>query len=155
MKDLQAKGLCEKEGSMALTVQQIREILDNNFLNPKTPQSLLKNNQQGIQEGDAQQIHPLFDTPGTFGPVSDIVNYIYKHPSDTSSNFYSQPNPNWRDTSIWYTKTYCGINRDRNFMKDIKQKIKVKLPKGILTNHSGRKTAAQILQDVDISEDAL
>ncbi|CAG8830134.1 6318_t:CDS:2, partial [Gigaspora rosea] len=42
-----------------------------------------------------------------------------------------------------------------NFMKDIGQKIKVKLPEGILTNHTGRKTAAQILQDADVSEDAI
>ncbi|CAG8806095.1 4248_t:CDS:2, partial [Gigaspora margarita] len=33
--------------------------------------------------------------------------------------------------------------------------IKVKLPDGALTNHSGRKTTAQILQDTNISEDAI
>ncbi|CAG8806189.1 28485_t:CDS:2, partial [Racocetra persica] len=136
---LHEKGLGKKEESMALTVQQVREILDDKFLNPKTPQSLLYRVFFRIQGDDVQQIHLLSDSPCTFGPVSDLVNYISKHPSDAPSNFYLHPNLNWI----------------RNFMKDIKQKIKVKLPEGILTNHSGRKTATQILQDANILENAI
>src|SRR6266542_1329370 len=41
MKDLQEKGFGEKEGSMALTAQQIQEILADDFLNPNTPEGLL------------------------------------------------------------------------------------------------------------------
>jgi hypothetical protein len=40
-------------------------------------------------------------------------------------------------------------------MKDIGKSVKVDLPPGILTNHSGRKTVAQILQDADVPEDAI
>ncbi|CAG8751952.1 11551_t:CDS:2, partial [Gigaspora rosea] len=84
---------------MALTIQQVKEILDDEFLNHKTP--------QGIQGGDAQQIHLPFDPLG------------------------------------------------QKFYERYQEKIKIKLPEGILTNHSGRKTATQILQDADISEDAI
>jgi hypothetical protein len=41
MKDLQEKGFGEKEGSMALTAQQVQEILADDFLNPNTPEGLL------------------------------------------------------------------------------------------------------------------
>ena len=41
MKDLQEKGFGEKEGSIALNVQQVQEILADNFLNPDTPEGLL------------------------------------------------------------------------------------------------------------------
>uniref|UniRef100_U9UVT1 Uncharacterized protein n=1 Tax=Rhizophagus irregularis (strain DAOM 181602 / DAOM 197198 / MUCL 43194) TaxID=747089 RepID=U9UVT1_RHIID len=40
-------------------------------------------------------------------------------------------------------------------MKDIGKSVKVDLLPGILTNHSGRKTVAQILQDADVLEDAI
>ncbi|CAG8803362.1 5891_t:CDS:1, partial [Racocetra persica] len=41
MKDLQEKGLGEKEGSVALTAQQVKDILDDEFLDPNTPEGLL------------------------------------------------------------------------------------------------------------------
>ncbi|CAG8757221.1 26067_t:CDS:2 [Gigaspora margarita] len=104
MKDLQEKRLGKKEGSMALIAQQVKEILNNEFLDPKMSQVKI------IQEGNAHQIHLLANPP---------------------------------DTSIWYSKNYCDINRVRNFMKEIGQKIKVKLPDGILTNYT------------DIPEDAI
>src|SRR5438876_553693 len=40
-------------------------------------------------------------------------------------------------------------------MRDIGKSVKVDLPSGLLTNHSGRKTVAQILQDANVSEDAI
>ena len=40
-------------------------------------------------------------------------------------------------------------------MKDIGKSVKVELPPGLLTNHSGRKTVAQILQDANVPEDAI
>ncbi|CAG8635311.1 3058_t:CDS:2, partial [Gigaspora rosea] len=75
--------LGEKEVSIALTVQQIKEILDNEFLNPKTFEAYYidKNNQQGIQEGIYNKFTSI-DPPGTFGPVSYFVNYISKPSSD-------------------------------------------------------------------------
>ena len=41
MKDLQEKGFGEKEGSMALTAQQVQKILTDDFLNPNTPEGFL------------------------------------------------------------------------------------------------------------------
>ena len=40
-------------------------------------------------------------------------------------------------------------------MKDIGKSIKVKLPSDFLTNHSGHKTTAQILQNANIPEDTI
>ncbi|CAG8848773.1 21289_t:CDS:1, partial [Racocetra persica] len=114
-----------------------------------------KNNQRGIQGGNAYCIQLPPDSSDIPGPVSDFTKYIFKRPLGAFDNFYLQPSPNWHDTNIWYLKTHCSLNRVGNFMKDIRQKVKVKLLDGILTNHSGRKTAAQILQDADILEDAI
>ncbi|CAG8841106.1 23820_t:CDS:1, partial [Racocetra persica] len=113
------------------------------------------NNQCGILGGSAQNIHLPPDLPSTSEPVSDIKKYISKCPSDASSNFYLYSNQDWQVTSIWYHKKHCGINKVQNFMKDIGNKVKVKLLDRILTNYSGRKTTAQILQDADIPEDAI
>ncbi|CAJ0769508.1 10402_t:CDS:2, partial [Entrophospora sp. SA101] len=38
-----------------------------------------------------------------------------------------------------------NINRITNLMKEIEKYVKVELPTGLLTNHSGHKTVAQIL----------
>ncbi|CAG8851034.1 29271_t:CDS:2, partial [Gigaspora margarita] len=91
----------------------------------------------------------------TLGPTSDFTKYISKCLSDTSNNFYLQPNQNWYETSIWYLKTHCGLNRVGNFIKDIKQKVKVIHLNSALTNYSKRKTAVQILQDANIPEDVI
>ncbi len=192
MKYLQEKGFGEKEGSMALTAQQVQEILADEFLNPNTPEGLLycvffriatnfacrggehyglcvnqfqslhdgslifhryrsKNNQHGIEGGFAQNIHLLSKSEA----ITDINKYISKCPVGASENFYLQVNPLWHESGVWYKKTHCGVNRVGNFMKDIGKLVKVDLPPGILTNHSGRKTVAQILQDADVPEDAI
>ncbi|CAG8846409.1 32579_t:CDS:2, partial [Gigaspora margarita] len=129
---LQEKELDEKEGSVALTAQQVVNITLFRLI--QSDGSILfyhyysKNNQCGILGSATQNIHLPSDLPRITGLVSDIVKYISKHPSDTSI---------------------------QNFIKDIGNKVKVQLPDGILTNHSGRKTAAQILQDADIPENAI
>ena len=192
MKELQEKGFGEKEGSVALNVQQVQEILADDFLNPNTPEGLLyhvffqiatcfaccgrehynlrvdqflslpdgslifrryrsKNNQRGIEGGDAQDIR----LPSGSDAINDINKYLSKRPADASESFYLQINLQWRETNIWYKKSHCGSNRVGNFMKDIGKSVKVNLPSGLLTNHSGRKTAAQILQDADVPEDAI
>jgi integrase len=192
MKYLQENGFGEKEGSMALSAQQVQEILADEFLNPSTPEGLLyrvffriainfacrggehyglhvdqfhsppdgslifrryrsKNNQRGIEGGSAQDIH----LPLGSEAITDINKYLSKRPSGAPENFYLQVNPLWRESGIWYKKTHCGVNRVGNFMKDIGKSVKVDLPPGILTNHSGRKTVAQILQDADVPEDAI
>ncbi|CAG8761917.1 41510_t:CDS:2, partial [Gigaspora margarita] len=104
--------LGEKEKSVTLTVQQVREIFNDEFLDSKMLQ--------------ARTINEKLKSD-TSGPTSNLTKYISKHPSDASNNFYLQPNQNWHETDIWYLKTHCGLNRVGNFMKDIGQKVKVKL----------------------------
>jgi len=110
-----------------------------------------KNNQRGIQGGSAQVIH----LPPGSEYINDITKYLSKRSNDASKYFYLHANPFWRETGIWYKDKQCGINKTSNFMKDIGNSVKVKLPSGLLTNHSGRKTAAQILQNADVPEDAI
>ena len=81
--------------------------------------------------------------------------YLSKRPTGAHENFYLQINQLWRETGIWYKKKHCGFNRVGNFMKDIGKSVKVDLPSGFLTNHSGRKTVAQTLQDADVHENAI
>ncbi|GES72690.1 zinc finger MYM-type protein 2-like [Rhizophagus clarus] len=173
---------------MALTAQQVQEILADEFLNPNTPEGLLyrvffqiatnfacrggehyslcvdqfhslpngslifrryhsKNNQYGIEGGSAQDIH----LPSISEAITDINKYLSKRPSGAPKNFYLQVNPLWRESGVWYKKHIV----EGNFMKDIGKSVKVDPPPGILTNHSGRKTVAQILQDTDVPEDAI
>ncbi|CAG8829892.1 42130_t:CDS:2 [Gigaspora margarita] len=93
--------------------------------------------------------------------VNEINKYLVKHGSIQSLNLYNKSNLQEKGldekeaTGIWYYKKHCGINKVQNFIKDSENKVKVQLPDGILTNHSGKKTAAQIFQDADISEDAI
>ncbi|CAG8653788.1 31292_t:CDS:2, partial [Racocetra persica] len=80
IKDLQERGFGEKEGSMALTVQQVKEILSDKFLDSKIPQGLFKNNQREIQGGNAHCIQLPSDSSNIPEPVSDFTKYIFKHP---------------------------------------------------------------------------
>ncbi|CAH1768013.1 672_t:CDS:2, partial [Entrophospora sp. SA101] len=43
------------------------------------------------------------------------------------------------------SKSINGIRKITNLMKEIEKYVKVELPTGLLTNHSGHKTVAQIL----------
>ncbi|CAG8713356.1 26986_t:CDS:2, partial [Racocetra persica] len=186
MKDLQERRFGEKEGSMALTAQQVKEILSDEFLDPKTPQGLLyrfffhnaiifacrdgehyslqsnqfqiqpngsilfyryrnKNNQRGIQGGNAHCIQLPSDLSDIPGPVSNFTKYISKHPLGASDNFYLQPNPNWHDTNIWYLKTHCGLNRVGNFMRDIGQKVKnADIPEDAIMNITGHRSSQEL-----------
>ncbi|CAG8831525.1 23250_t:CDS:2, partial [Racocetra persica] len=124
-------GFGEKEGSMALTAQQVKEILSDN-----------KNNQRGIQGENAHCIQLPPDSSDIPGPVSDFTKYISKRPLGASDNFYLQPNPNWRNTNIWYLKTHCGLNQVGNFMRDIGQKVKdTDIPEDAIMNITGHRSS--------------
>ncbi|CAG8583118.1 15796_t:CDS:2 [Gigaspora rosea] len=104
LKDLQEKRLGKKDGLIALTAQQVKEILSDEFLDPTIPQGLLYRVffhnatifacQGGIEGGNAHCIQLPPDPPNISGPASDLTKYISKRPLDAL-------NPNWRDTSVW------------------------------------------------------
>ncbi|CAB5364372.1 unnamed protein product [Rhizophagus irregularis] len=103
-----------------------------------------KNNQRGIQGGKAQIISiPADDS----GPCTDIKYYLSKRPDLSDDNFYLQPNPSWLENGIWYKTSHIGKNRLNKFMQNIGREL--------LSNHSGRKTATQVLQDEEIPEQAI
>ncbi|CAJ0826420.1 12623_t:CDS:2, partial [Entrophospora sp. SA101] len=86
-----------------------------------------KNNQRGIEEGSAQDIYLIPDSKS----INGIRKYLSKRPISASKKFYLH--------------AYRSINRITNLMKEIEKYVKVELPTGLLTNHSGHKTVAQIL----------
>jgi hypothetical protein len=111
-----------------------------------------KNNQRGIQGGQAHVISiPANDN----GPCSDIQLYLSKRPPSADENFYLQPNPSWLETGIWYRTAHVGKNKLGKFMQKIGRETQTDIPIELLSNHSGRKTATQVLQDQEIPEQAI
>jgi hypothetical protein len=111
-----------------------------------------KNNQRGIQGGKAQIISiPADDS----GPCTDIKYYLSKRPDLSDDNFYLQPNPSWLENGIWYKTSHIGKNRLNKFMQNIGRETQIDIPIELLSNHSGRKTATQVLQDEEIPEQAI
>ncbi|GES97668.1 zinc finger MYM-type protein 2-like [Rhizophagus clarus] len=102
-----------------------------------------KNNQRGIQ---GRQAHIILIPAEDNGPYSDIQLYLSKHPPSADENFYLQPNNTfWLETNIWYKIDHIGKNKLGNFMKKIGRETQIDIPIELLSNHSGRKTATQIL----------
>ncbi|CAB5387131.1 unnamed protein product [Rhizophagus irregularis] len=111
-----------------------------------------KNNQRGIQGGKAQIISiPADDS----GPCTDIKYYLSKRPDLSDDNFYLQPNPSWLENGIWYKTSHIGKNRLNKFMQNIGLETQIDIPIELLSNHSGRKTTTQVLQDEEIPEQAI
>ncbi|CAG8529193.1 824_t:CDS:2 [Gigaspora margarita] len=143
MKDLQEKGLGKKDGSVVLTVQQVREILNNEFLDPKMPQSLLYR--------VFFRIATIFACQGGKHYLLQINQFQIQSDGDASNNFYLQPNQNWCETGIWYLKTHCGLNRVGNFMKDIRQK-NANVPEDAIMNVTGHKSSQGVRAYKTVSE---
>src|SRR6185437_12384626 len=59
-----------------------------------------------------------------------------------------------KETGIWYRKQHIGRNSLSGFMKDLVHKTGIEVD-GLLTNHFGCKTAAQLMQDKDIEEQVI
>ncbi|RHZ79119.1 hypothetical protein Glove_151g176 [Diversispora epigaea] len=114
-----------------------------------------KNNQRGINRGNAQIISIPADHLGTFGPCYDFQLYLSKRPIGSDKNLYLQVNPKWQESGIWFKKNHYGSNKLSKFMKKICQRTHVSIPENFLSNHSGRKTATQILHDNDIPEQTI
>ncbi|CAG8795232.1 6134_t:CDS:2, partial [Gigaspora rosea] len=170
--DALKRGFGEVSGSVALNSHQVQEILQHSILRRNDPTSLLyriffrlsiilamrggehyelkveqfkpdehggfqffrcisKNNQRGLQKGQAHIISIPYDNTG---PCDDFWFYLSKRPDIADSRFSLQPESNWLDTD------------------EIGRITKVDIPIELLSNHSGRKTAAQCLQDHDIPE---
>ncbi|CAI2165570.1 19002_t:CDS:2 [Funneliformis geosporum] len=95
IKDLQERGFGEKEGSMVLTAQHVKEILADDFLNSNNLEGLLYrvffqiatnfafhgnehyNLHRGIKGNAAQDIY----LPSNSKAINDIKKYISKRPN--------------------------------------------------------------------------
>ncbi|CAG8849257.1 5485_t:CDS:2, partial [Gigaspora margarita] len=172
---LQEKGLSEIQGAHALSLEEVRYILQHESMTILTPENLiyriffqmaiifacrggehyyikadqLKQREDGIYGGNA----PI--PPGTQGPCYDFQLFLSNRLADANKNLFLQVNPKCRETGIWHKKTHYGVNRLNKFMKEIGQSTKITIPENLLSNHSGRKTATQILHDNEIPEQTI
>ncbi|CAG8498641.1 7048_t:CDS:1 [Diversispora eburnea] len=110
-----------------------------------------KNNQRGLHNGNAN----IINIPADSELYSDVKLYFSKRPICEENNFYLQLNLNWTETGFWYKSNHVGKNKLSNFMQDIGQRTQIDISFDALSNHSGHKTAAQCLQDNNISEQAI
>ncbi|UZO11693.1 uncharacterized protein OCT59_003252 [Rhizophagus irregularis] len=124
---------------MALSAQQVQEILADEFLNPSTP----------------EEYHGLYVDQFHSPPDGSLIFCQYRSKNNQRGIERSSVQDIHLPSNSEYKKTHCGVNRVGNFMKDIGKSVKVDLLPGILTNHSGCKTVAQILQDADVPKDAI
>ncbi|CAG8764370.1 5698_t:CDS:2, partial [Cetraspora pellucida] len=129
MRDLQEKGLGKIQGAHILNLEEQQEDGRFNFI-----RYVAKNNQRGINEGNAQIIPISADHPGTQEPCYDFQLYLSKHKANANDHLYLQ------------------INK---FMKEIGQRTKITVPEKLLLNNSERKTATQILHDNKIPEQTI
>ncbi|RIA96081.1 hypothetical protein C1645_815905 [Glomus cerebriforme] len=84
----------------------------------------------------------------------DIQFYLSKRSPSADKNFYLQPNPYWI-TGSWYRTAYVRKNRLNKFMQNISCETQIDIPIELLSNHSGCKTATQILQNQEVPEQAI
>ncbi|CAG8591342.1 3114_t:CDS:2 [Funneliformis mosseae] len=118
---------------------QVQEILADDFLNPNTSEGLL------------YRINFNFYLMVVYFIAVIIAKTIsIKLKDEAAQNIHLLPN----SESANVIKKYLSKRLSGNFMKDIGKSIKVELPFGLLTNHSGHKIVVQILQDA-IPEDAI
>ncbi|GBC37146.2 hypothetical protein GLOIN_2v1777293 [Rhizophagus irregularis DAOM 181602=DAOM 197198] len=123
MKYLQKNRFDKKEGLMALSAQQVQEILADEFLNPSTP--------------EGKEYHGLYVDQFHSPPDGSLIFCQYRSKNNQRGIERSSVQDIHLPSNSEYKKTHCGVNRVGNFMKDIGKSVKVDLLPGILTNHSG------------------
>src|SRR5260364_27371 len=120
-----------------------------------------KNNQGGLQgrnkwgKFSSRSIHIPANLPNDeFKPMQDLQNYVNLRPADACEKFYLQLTRNSQaiqDGNL-FLKTGLGRHTLANMMNDIAQASKINITDQRITNHSGRRTAIQLLSDLNINE---
>ncbi|CAG8715634.1 11068_t:CDS:2, partial [Funneliformis mosseae] len=103
-----------------------------------------KNNQRGITGGIAQKISILADSFNSQRPYYDYQLYFKKRPLDADSNFYLQTDPNGKKLETGIVSNILDLINETGIEID-----------GLLTNHSERKTSAQLMQDINVEEQVI
>ncbi|GBC10894.2 zinc finger MYM-type protein 2-like [Rhizophagus irregularis DAOM 181602=DAOM 197198] len=158
MHDLQEHGFGETSGSVAINPQQILQILQHPRMNTSSPEGLLYRiffRLSIILAMRGEEHYDLKIDQFKSDGHDDIKYYLSKRPDLSEDNFYLQPNPSWLENGIWYKTSHIGKNRLNKFMQNIGRETQIDIPIELLSNHSGRKTATQVLQDEEIPEQAI
>ncbi|CAB5181263.1 unnamed protein product [Rhizophagus irregularis] len=166
LRDLQKHGFGETLGSVAINSQQIQQILQHPKITTDNPEGLLYHVFfrlsiiLAMRGGEHYQLKinqfKSDENTDNNGPCSDIQLYLSKRSPSGDENFYLQlNNTSWLETNIWYKTDHVGKNKLGNFMKKIGRETQIDIPIELLSNHSGRKTATQILQDQEVPEQAI
>ncbi|CAG8841637.1 25066_t:CDS:2, partial [Racocetra persica] len=89
-----------------------------------------------------------------FKLIQDLCNYVNLCPSDICEYFYLQLTRNTQEINNgnWFGKERLEKNTLNNMIKKIAHISGINITNQIITNHSGRKTAIQLLSDLNINE---
>ncbi|CAG8787568.1 215_t:CDS:1, partial [Cetraspora pellucida] len=103
----------------------------------------------------SRQIHiPADQLNNKFKPIQDLRNYVNLRPLDACEYFYLQLTRNSQEiyNGNWFSKDRLGKNTLSNMMKEIARISGINITDQRITNHSGRRTAIQLLSDLNINE---
>ncbi|CAG8766327.1 1057_t:CDS:2, partial [Racocetra persica] len=121
--------------------------------------SMRKNNAGGIKNLDnaGRKCEILPDQDGKFTPVTDILYYINKHPSGfITQEFFLRiacKKDNLR--GIWFVDNSLGQHFHENMIHEICKITGISMHLRKITNHSLRRTAIQILTELNIAIDRI
>ncbi|GES78074.1 zinc finger MYM-type protein 2-like [Rhizophagus clarus] len=114
-----------------------------------------KTNQRGLSN-DREKAEILI-IPNQAEVINDYESYFAKRPVLADKQFYLQEYDEEKalQTGVWYKNSHIGEARLKGFMRDICRLTEIDLTNHKMTNHGGRKTMIQGLQNTGISHDQI
>ncbi|GES80802.1 zinc finger MYM-type protein 2-like [Rhizophagus clarus] len=168
IKYLSNLGYGEANGSDGLSFKEIQQILSHKFMDGSTPERLLRrvffHNAiiLGLRGGEHSSIEANnFKKRKDGGFDAEVINdyesYFAKRPVLADKQFYLQEFDEEKalQTGVWYKNSHIGEARLKGFMRDICRLTEIDLTNRKMTNHGGRKTMIQGLQNTGISRDQM
>ncbi|CAB4432821.1 unnamed protein product [Rhizophagus irregularis] len=172
MRILQDEGLGDPKKSDGLSAKEIKQILDHPYMDINSNESLTRRVffwlclLCGLRGGDAYRICSRHipippDSPGNqYTPIKDILLFLSKLPHSTSSQdaLFHETCRKKKDLKKgnWFKNKPMGYSKLRKMMNDIATNTGINLDNGrLITNHSCRRTAIQMLKDNGLSDSDL
>ncbi|CAG8475696.1 23459_t:CDS:2 [Gigaspora rosea] len=98
-----------------------------------------------------------FEENGKFTPIADILYYMNKHPSGfLVQEFFLRIAPRKDNLySIWFVNSALGWHSHENMIHEICNVTGISMQLRKITNHSLRRTAIQILTELNVTADRI
>ncbi|GBC07728.1 hypothetical protein RclHR1_07660004 [Rhizophagus clarus] len=149
IKYLSNLGYGEANGSDGLSFKEIQQILSHKFMNGSTPERLLRR----VFFHNAIILAEILIIPNQAEVINDYESYFAKRPVLADKQEYDEEKV--LQTGVWYKNSHIGEARLKGFMCDICRLTEIDLTNRKMTNHGGRKTMIQGLQNTGISRDQM